>query len=250
MSNQEHLKVQILGCGDAFASGGRFNTCFYLHNNEHHLLIDCGASALISMKKYDIPLSKIEYIILSHLHGDHFGGLPFYLLDAQYNQNREKSITIIGPTGTEEKVKALTALLYPGTDLKDFNYDINFNEYKSEETIDIGPASVTAYPVIHTKASKPHGLRIQIQKKIFAFSGDTEWTESLIAISKDADLFICESNFYNKKAPNHLDYHTIMIHKDRFNCKKLLLNHLGEDMLSKKDTLEIECAEDGQEITF
>lgn len=249
-SKEQNLKITILGCGDAFASGGRFNTCFYLNNEDHHFLVDCGASALISMKKYNVPISDIKFIILSHLHGDHFGGIPFFLLDAHYNQKRNNELSIIGPSGTKKKVNALMDLLYPGTDLNNFSYPVKFIEYEAGRTLFIEPLFITPYPVIHSKQSNPHGLRINFLEKIFAFSGDTEWTESLIDISKDADLFICESNFYNKSGPSHLDYHTIMIHKNRFSCKRLILNHLGEEMLSLKDNLEIECAEDGQVITL
>lgn len=245
---QNDLVVKILGCGDAFGSGGRFNTCFYLQGYERHILIDCGASALISMKKFSIPLEKIEYIILSHLHGDHFGGLPFYFLDAQYNQNRKDTLTIVGPKGMEYKIRKITSLLYPGTDLDSLEYKIKFKEYESSEKIEIENLEITALPVIHSEEAMPHGLRLKIENKIFAYSGDTEWTEALIDLSKDADLFICESNYYNKIAPNHLDYHTIMTHKKRFSYKKILLNHLGDEMISKTNDLDLECAFDGQEI--
>jgi ribonuclease BN (tRNA processing enzyme) len=243
-----NLRVKILGCGDAFASGGRFNTCFYLNSMNRHVLVDCGASALISMKKFSIPLEEIDTIFISHLHGDHFGGLPFYFLDAQYNQKRVDLLTIVGPKGTEYKVKEITSLLYPGTDLDLLSYKIKFIEYKSNEELEIGDIILKALPVIHSEEAQAHGLRIIIGSKIFAFSGDTEWTEALIDLSKDADLFICESNFYNKDAANHLDYHTIMIHKNRLNCKKMLLNHLGEEMISKTDELDLECAFDGQDL--
>ncbi|CAN5269830.1 MBL fold metallo-hydrolase [soil metagenome] len=245
---ENDLKVKILGCGDAFGSGGRFNTCFYLQGFDRHILIDCGASALISMKKFSIKLEKIEYIILSHLHGDHFGGLPFYFLDAQFNQKREEPLTIIGPQGTEEKVREITSLLYPGTDLDSFDYQVHFREYDSNENIELKNLKLTTFPVIHSEDAMPHGLRLRIENKIFAFSGDTEWTEALIDLSKDADLFICESNYYNKKASNHLDYHTIMTHKKRFSCKKIILNHLGDEMISKIEELDLKCAFDGQEI--
>lgn len=247
---QQDLKVKILGCGDAFASGGRFNTCFYVHNQQNHIIVDCGASAIVSMKKYNVPLPEIEYIILSHLHGDHFGGIPFFLLDAQYNQKRGKSLSICGPEGTEDKVQKLSNLLYPGTDPKKMNFPVHFKEYESEKRMDLGSFSLTAFPVIHSEPSNPHGLRINFQDKVFAFSGDTEWTDKLFSISENADLFICESNFYDTKAPNHLDYKTLIKHKNRFSCKKIILNHLGEEMLSRLKELEIDCAEDGQVITI
>ena len=78
------MKLTIVGCGDAFGSGGRYNTCFFLETAKANLLIDCGASALPALKARAIDLNRIDAIVLSHLHGDHYGGLPFLLLDAQF----------------------------------------------------------------------------------------------------------------------------------------------------------------------
>ncbi len=249
-NHKDKVNLTIVGCGDAFASDGRFNTCFYLNYSDEHVLVDCGASSLVGLKKQDIPLSKINTIVLSHLHGDHFGGLPFYILDAKHLQKRTEPLNILGPKGTEQKTKELTALLYPGTDLDSMDYKINFQEYESREKVNVGQLEIQAFPVIHSEESNPHGLRITMGNKIFAFSGDTEWTDVLLEISNDADLFICECNYYGFKGPNHLDYQTILANLDRMNFKRIILNHLGEEMLDKISELKLDCAYDGQLIDF
>jgi ribonuclease BN (tRNA processing enzyme) len=66
-----HGQVQVLGSGDAFGSGGRFQTCFLLHGMDGHVLIDCGASSLIAMKRAVVAPSEISWVLLSHLHVDH-----------------------------------------------------------------------------------------------------------------------------------------------------------------------------------
>lgn len=251
MEGQEnHFKVTIVGCGDAFASGGRFNTCFYLNFENVHFLVDCGSSSLVAMKQHGIPASKINFILLSHLHGDHFGGIPFFLLDAKNIQKRTEPLTIIGPKGTAQKTKELTSLLYPGTDFDDLGFNVDFLEYEPRQKVEIEELEIEAFPVIHSEESQPHGLRITRNDKVFAYSGDTEWTDRLMEISRNADLFICESNYYSPRGPNHLDYHTLVANRSRFAYKRILLNHLGEEMLSRISDLELECAYDGQEITF
>ena len=80
------MRLTIVGSGDAFGSGGRFNTCFWLETAKGTLLVDCGASSLVALKARGLDHARIDGIILSHLHGDHFGGLPFLLLDAQFPQ--------------------------------------------------------------------------------------------------------------------------------------------------------------------
>jgi len=74
--------VQFVGSGDAFGSGGRFNTCFLVAGTKTRFLIDCGASTPVALKRAGIDLDGIDGVALTHLHGDHFGGLPFLLLSA------------------------------------------------------------------------------------------------------------------------------------------------------------------------
>ena len=74
------MRVQFIGCGDAFGSGGRFNTCFHVEGIGANFLIDCGASSLIAMKQLPIDRTAIDLILLTHFHPDHFGGVPFSFL--------------------------------------------------------------------------------------------------------------------------------------------------------------------------
>ena len=78
------VSIQFIGSGDAFGSGGRFQTCIRLTHQTGSLLIDCGASSLVALKRAGVPPASIDAILLSHLHGDHFGGVPFFILDAQF----------------------------------------------------------------------------------------------------------------------------------------------------------------------
>jgi len=91
------MKLTFLGSGDAFGSGGRFNTCMLVETATTRFLIDCGASSLIAMKRTGITPNSIETILVSHLHGDHFGGLPFFILDPQFFSKRTVPLTDAGP---------------------------------------------------------------------------------------------------------------------------------------------------------
>src|SRR5262249_8950051 len=109
------MRLTIVGSGDAFGSGGRFNTCFQLATSSSNVLIDCGASAMVALRAARIDPNAIDGIILSHLHGDHFGGLPFFLLDAQYLSRRERPLTIAGPPGTQARVPQLLEVMFAGS---------------------------------------------------------------------------------------------------------------------------------------
>ena len=243
------MKLTIIGAGDAFGSEGNLNTCFHLENENLQILLDCGTTSLVGLKKNQLDPAHLDFILISHLHGDHFGGLPFLLLDL-FRGNRKKTLTIIGPKGIEEKTLTLLELLYPGvqTDL-DLRL-ILFKEYHTNQLFETAFFKLQAFPVIHSTPSLPHGLKLFIEDKIIAFSGDTEWTDALIELSKAADLFICECNFYEKESKGHLNYKTIIQKQEEFKCKHLLLSHLSEDALAHQDHFKIPIAKDGMEINI
>src|ERR1700754_841738 len=98
------MKLTIVGSGDAFGSGGRFNACFMVEAGERTVLLDFGASSLVALRAQNIDPNRIDAIVLSHLHGDHFGGLPFLLLDYQLLARRETPLLIVGPPGTRPRL--------------------------------------------------------------------------------------------------------------------------------------------------
>jgi ribonuclease BN (tRNA processing enzyme) len=86
--------------------------------------------------------------------------------------------------------------------------------------------------------------------KVIAYSGDTEWTEALVEAARAADLFICEAYFFEKKVKYHLDYRTILDHRSQLECRRIILTHMNQDMLSRLKELDLESAEDGQELVL
>ena len=94
------MQLQFVGCGDAFGSGGQFNTCFHLVGRNVNALIDCGATSLVAMNKLAINRNDIDTILITHFHADHIGGLPFFILEANYVLKRQRGLTIAGPPGT------------------------------------------------------------------------------------------------------------------------------------------------------
>ena len=110
------MRLTVVGCGDAFGSGGRFNTCFHLQAAGKTFLIDCGASTHVALNAQGIDANDIDAIILSHLHGDHFGGIPFLLLYGQFLKPRERPLLFAGPPGSTERINALVEACLPTLD--------------------------------------------------------------------------------------------------------------------------------------
>src|SRR5260370_22017026 len=92
------MQLRFVGCGDAFGSGGRLNTCFHVTGERVNFLIDCGASSLPALKRLGIARENIDLILITHFHGDHFAGLPFLLLDAQFSR-RTRPLVLAAPEG-------------------------------------------------------------------------------------------------------------------------------------------------------
>ncbi len=241
------MKVRFLGSGDAFGSGGRFQTCIHLESSATQTLVDCGASSLIAMRRFGVDPPAIDTVILSHLHGDHFGGVPFLILDGQFTR-RTRPLVVVGPPGVEARVREAMEVLFPGSSTVPRRFDVRFAELADRLTLKLASISVTPFGVVHASGAPPFALRIACDGKIVAYSGDTEWTDSLIDAARGADLFIAEALFFDKAVKYHLNLATLLGHRAELECRRLIVTHMGEDMLRRRDTLEVETAEDGKVV--
>lgn len=242
------ISVKFLGSGDAFGSGGRLQTCIFIETAGAKFLLDCGASALISMKRFGVSTADIDKILITHLHGDHFGGVPFFILDSQLISKRTKPLQIAGPPGVKDRIHDAMEIMFPGSSRVEQKFEIEFLELQAGVITEMDPVFVTAAGVAHASGSPSYALRIECTGKSIVYSGDTEWTDHLIDIVRGSDLFIAESYFYEKKIKYHLNYQTLMGKKAELDCKRIILTHMSDDMLSRLESLEIEYAEDGKEI--
>lgn len=242
------MKLQFLGSGDAFGSGGRFNTCMFVDTDSSAFLIDCGASSLIAMKRFKVNSNDIETILITHLHADHFGGLPFFILDAQFFAKRADPLTIAGPPGIRQCLLEAQDIFFPGSSQTKQRFELQFIEWASGVTTPIGPLNVTPFEVDHDDVAPFFALRIEVDGRILAYSGDSEWRNELIAVGREADLFICEAYFYDKPVRMHLDLKTLEQHLPKIRPKRLVLTHMSAEMLQRLPIPGYETAEDGKVV--
>jgi ribonuclease BN (tRNA processing enzyme) len=241
------VELQFIGSGDAFGSGGRFQTCLLLTGASEPLLIDCGASSLIALKRVRVDSSEIGCVLLSHLHGDHFGGLPFLILDGQFSR-RARPLTVAGPPGVKIRVESAMEVLFPGSTRVDRRFALDFVELPERAPTNVGPARVTPFLVEHASGAPSYALRVEYGGKVITYSGDSEWTESLVDAARGVDLFVCEAYSFDRKIRYHLDYRTLSEHLPRIDCRRLILTHMGPDMLGRLGDVDVEHAEDGQRV--
>ena len=244
------MRLQFVGCGDALGSGGRYNTCFHLTGDQVNCLIDCGASSLPALKKLGIARDDIDLILITHFHGDHFAGLPFFMLDAQFGR-RSRPLVIAGPEGIEMRLTQVMEALFEHSSKTKPKFDLSVIALKPEERHAFGGVTVTPYPVVHGKSGGPFlGYRIEAEGRVIAYSADTEWTETLIPLAREADLFVAEAYYYDKIVKNHLSLATLEARLPEIKPKRLVLTHMSDDMLGRLDTLTHTTAHDGMIVEF
>ncbi len=242
------MRLTVIGSSDAFGTGGRLQTCFHVAHAHGAFLIDCGVTTLIGLARQGLDPSRVSTIFVTHLHGDHFGGLVWWLIHANHVANRTAPLTVTGPRGLEQRFLATAEVLFPNSTATVRPFDLRFLEYAERETLDVDGIRVTPFEVCHPSGAPPYALRIEVDGKVISFSGDTEWVESLIPAAAGADLFISECFGFDVEARYHLNWRTIETNLDRLGAKRILLTHMGEKMLANRAEVKdprVILAEDG-----
>lgn len=234
--------MTIAGSGDAFGSGGRFQTCIAVGTRT---LVDCGATSLTALRQQSFEPNELRTIVITHLHGDHFGGLPFLILDGQFRR-RTEDLTVVGPPGTRDRLTAALETLYPGSSEVRRRFDVHVLDHVDRRPQRIGELTITPYEVRHASGAPAYAVRLGTEDRTIVYSGDTEWTDSLVQAADGADLFLCEGY---SPAPIrwHLDLATLRRQRDRFTCRQLVLTHLSPTALAA-DLSEWTVAYDGMRL--
>jgi ribonuclease BN (tRNA processing enzyme) len=242
------MRLTVVGSGDAFGSGGRFNTCFFLETAKGTLLIDCGASSLVALKVHGLDPDRIDGIVLSHLHGDHFGALPFLLLDAQFLARRQRPLLIAGPPGTRVRLDQLLEAFFPLSSASQWRFRWEVVEIPLDRETDILGHSVRTTEVIHQSGTPSTAVRLSDGRSLLAYSGDTEWTEALLAVAADADLFICECYSDRGRISGHLSWEILKPRLPDLRARRIMVTHMNPSMLARLDEVRaagLLVAEDG-----
>jgi ribonuclease BN (tRNA processing enzyme) len=239
------VRVRFLGTGDAFSARGGHQAAYMVEGSRTSLLLDCGSSTLTAMKRDRVAADPVDLVLLSHLHGDHFAGLPYLFLEYTYEQPRRRPLTIAGPRGTEERVGQLFRASYKELAAKPKPFELRFVELQPGERAVIEGVRIDPFRVPHQEKEISLGLLVEIDGKRVLYSGDTGWTEELVARSQGTDLFICECCFFETRVDFHLDYPRLHENRERFGSKRMILTHLGREVQARRDQVEIELASDG-----
>jgi ribonuclease BN (tRNA processing enzyme) len=191
------------------------------------VLVDCGASSLVALKAQCLDLNSVDGVMLSHLHGDHFGALPFLLLDAQFVAQRERPLLIAG--GTRARIDAALEVSFPKSTANKWRFAWTVMEIKIGRPTDMLGHSLTTTEVVHYSGTPATAVRLSDDDTSFAYSGDTEWTEGLVSVANGADLFMIECFAYSGHIAGRLTWKVLKPRLPDLRARRIMLTHMGTD---------------------
>ena len=247
------MKLTIVGCGDAWGTQGRSHTCFRLDALGKCILVDFGASAIVAWNRLAFDLEEIDAIVVSHLHGDHFGGLPFLLLQCQFEARRTRSLVIYGPPGTSKRLEQAIEVLFPGLLQLSWRFTWRVEEVAPGIGVDVVGFSLETTEVIHRSGAPSTAIRLSGGGKVFAYSGDTQWTPALAAVGRHADLFVIECYSGAHPVPGHIDWPTLRANLPGLTARRIALTHMSHSSLSRMREFAaagVEVLDDGQILSI
>ncbi len=241
--------VTVLGSGNAFNMNGRANACYLLENSAGELmLMDCGATSLLRLQQHGFDFDTLDFLILTHFHGDHFLGVPFLLLQMGLINRRTRPFFVYGPPGLARVCEQARELAYPGLQ---FDFPIEYREVVAP--VRIGAFQVEPFPITHRPESTGYRVRGPAGR-VFAFSGDSAFDANLERLVDGVDLAIIELSMPRQTTPPtaHVSLEEILAGRARLRARRLVFSHIYDELADEVRALGArrgeplgEIAEDG-----
>ena len=218
------MDVIIIGSGTGVPSRRRGSPAIGVRAGPHFILLDLGSGTLRSLLNYDLNMNDIDVLCLSHHHPDHVGDLVPFLFATRYQlgYTRQKSFWLLAAQGfvrLHENLKgAWGEWLEPPPGLM----QVQEMAPDREDLFTLDDLTIKTGPVNHIATSL--AFRLEFGSRSMVYAGDTDWSDSLIALAQGADLFILEAaNPF--KVPGHLTPGEAGLLAARAQVSRLVLTH-------------------------
>lgn len=183
------MKVTVVGCSPAWHNPGGAQSG-YLVEGDGRLLLDCGPGVLARLRERDGGWPRVDAVVITHFHLDHWGDLVPWVFGAAFGPGREvPSPELWLPPDGEKRLRSFGDELAFGPRI-DAAFEVR--EYKDDVPFQAAGFEVTPHRLDHY-AELTFGMRVTNGPGILAYSGDTGPTERLVELAKGADLFLCEA---------------------------------------------------------
>jgi len=216
------MRLTILGNSGTFPGPGRPCSSYLVEHEGFRLLVDAGNGALGGVQEH-CGLLGVDAVVLSHLHGDHCLDLVAYSYARRYHPDgMAPQLPVWGPSQTQRRLCGAFET-WPADELCEV---YSFQQLRVG-TMQVGPFTITADRVAHP--IEAFGLRISAGGRSLAYSGDTGPCESLDALAKGVDLFLCEASWLHSpdNPPGvHMSGREAGESATRAQTQRLLLTHV------------------------
>lgn len=242
-------RLTVLGSGDAFNAAGRAHSAYWIDDALGAFAVDFGPTTLAQCHRFGRAPEALDAVVITHLHGDHVGGLPVLLVDQQYRARRSRPLHLAGPPGTAARLAVLMQGAYPDVWRRGLGFPLLVTEYVVPGAVSVLGREVRAVAALHDPEHFACSLRVTLPGgPAVAFSGDTGWQEALVEVARGTALFLCECTDVSTGYPAHLSLEQHREHRARFQGQRVVLTHLGAAMracVAEVRDEGFEVAEDG-----
>jgi ribonuclease BN (tRNA processing enzyme) len=219
------VDIHFIGVGEACDSAHGNTSALVVTNNGSRVLLDCGFSVPHYFFHDFADDPDLDYIWISHFHGDHFLGLPLLFLRL-WQANRTRPLPIVSQKGVAEKVKQSLELAFPGFEKK-LSFDLEFHVVEADKTTTIGGLSWSTARTRHSQYNL--GLLLDDGSKRLYFSGDGRPTEQVKELVQECDCIIHESFTFVDEFPYHGSITSSIELAESVGTETLALTHLDRD---------------------
>lgn len=228
------MEINIIGSGSIGATDMSASTLI-----DKKILVDVPNGIVKHIKKLGYNTGEIESILITHLHGDHFFDIPFFMFD-RYFQKNDNLVCIYCPKGTKEKVKLLFDIGFPG-DFDRINHTINvkFVEFDGESKIEGKDFVAYSKYVEHGNFEPAYGYIINLNNKKIGFSGDSKLCNAIENIVAETDVSILDMSHAQNVTPAHMGIEDIKYLCNKYKNKTIISTHMHKYTKEQALSLDI-----------
>ncbi|HXG42934.1 MAG TPA: MBL fold metallo-hydrolase [Dehalococcoidia bacterium] len=218
-----------LGTGSAFTTPSRYWSGLLL---DGRLLLDCPPTALPHLKRLGVPPQQVDAIFITHFHGDHFAGYPFLVLEYAYLSAREGDLEVVVPPGGGPFLESFVDQMFPDLSRREAGYRRIYVEARPGGPQEVAGVRFWSVPMEHARDKlQAFGYRLQLAGLTVAYSGDAQWSPSLLELARGADVLVVDCT-YPTRGPEHMGLEDVRLLRASLpQSTLLLLTHLGDDGL-------------------
>lgn len=252
------VQLTVVGSADAFNSAGRGHSCYLVEDDgAGPVMVDFGATALAGLRRVGRLPTELDALLITHLHGDHIGGLPFFTIDALFNARRERPLRIAGPEGTRARLHELFRVAYGPLAEVELPFSLRIDEYPPGARFELAGFEVHTFEADHMDPpERPLCLRVERGGRAVAFSGDTSMCPGLLEAADGVDLLVAECTGLRHPIGRHCAWEDWERALPRLTARRVLLTHLGADVRAAAeagaltvDGVDLGFADDGVRLS-